>query len=71
MTSIAWCTCVDCDGQAELALPEYGGLQVGCPDCGGPMTEDWRWDDRPRHGGRWNDGQGDHRQGADRSRDAA
>jgi uncharacterized paraquat-inducible protein A len=39
-----WWTCTDCGADAELPAADTAGFRVACPDCGGGMTEQWRWD---------------------------
>lgn len=40
----AWWTCSECGGDAELPATETVGFEVVCPDCTGPMAEQWRWE---------------------------
>jgi hypothetical protein len=44
MDTTGWWTCSDCGVLAELADADTSGFCVTCPDCAGPMTEQWRWD---------------------------
>jgi hypothetical protein len=39
-----WWSCTDCGIEAELSAGATGGCQVPCPDCAGPMVEQWNWD---------------------------
>lgn len=39
-----WWSCPGCAVEAELPVSATSGCEVPCPDCGGPMAEQWRWD---------------------------
>ncbi|SFO38989.1 hypothetical protein SAMN05216207_105027 [Pseudonocardia ammonioxydans] len=41
---VSWCRCAGCGVQAELPAGETAGVEVPCPDCAGPMTEEWTWE---------------------------
>lgn len=41
---IGWWACVDCGVDAELPDLGAAGFLVECPECGGPMSEQWSWD---------------------------
>jgi hypothetical protein len=39
-----WWMCTQCGADAELPATDTAGFRVACPDCGGGMAEQWRWD---------------------------
>jgi predicted RNA-binding Zn-ribbon protein involved in translation (DUF1610 family) len=39
-----WWACIGCGVEAELPVTATAGCEVPCPDCGEPMTENWRWE---------------------------
>jgi hypothetical protein len=39
-----WWGCAGCGVDAELPVAATAGCEVPCPDCGDPMTENWRWE---------------------------
>jgi hypothetical protein len=43
-STIGWWACNDCG--VDVELPDLGaaGFLVECPECAGPMTEQWSWD---------------------------
>jgi hypothetical protein len=43
-TTTGWWSCPECAVDAELSDAATAGCEVPCPDCGGAMVEQWRWD---------------------------
>jgi hypothetical protein len=39
-----WWSCPGCGVEAELSAGATAGCEVPCPDCAGPMVEQWYWD---------------------------
>ncbi|MHA6795940.1 hypothetical protein ACVGVM_20855 [Pseudonocardia bannensis] len=43
-SAIGWWTCPECGSVAELPGADTAGYEVSCPDCSGPMIEQWQWE---------------------------
>lgn len=41
---VSWCRCAGCGAEAELPAAETAGVEVPCPDCADPMSEEFSWE---------------------------